>query len=130
MKLVLHDIKFYGYHGVSPEEKNLGQQFAVDVELLWSTRITHDDLSETIDYQKVFNTIITIGTRTRFNLIESLAQDIAQTLIEHFPLLDEVCVRVKKSHPPLPGIIGYVEAEISKKPTEKTTKQMKDEDFQ
>ena len=32
-KIVISGLTFYGYHGVHPEEKVLGQRFTVDVEI-------------------------------------------------------------------------------------------------
>ncbi len=33
-KISLNRMTFYGYHGVIPEERTLGQRFIVDVDLL------------------------------------------------------------------------------------------------
>lgn len=32
-KMVLHRMEYYGYHGVFPEERKLGQRFYIDLEL-------------------------------------------------------------------------------------------------
>ncbi|MDP6495393.1 MAG: dihydroneopterin aldolase, partial [Dehalococcoidia bacterium] len=43
---------FYGYHGVNPQEKELGQSFVVDVELEVELTVPgrSDDLKDTVDY--------------------------------------------------------------------------------
>ena len=114
MKLILRNIKFYGYHGVYQEEKKLGQQFAVDAELFWKAENILDEISKTIDYQNVFNLIKKTGEEKKYNLIESLAEEIARTLFLDFPILYKVTIRVRKLNPPLKGIIDYVEVEISR----------------
>ena len=37
-KISVHGIQFYGYHGVLPEETELGTRFAVDVDLFLDLR--------------------------------------------------------------------------------------------
>ena len=51
-RILLNGMTFYGYHGVRPEEKELGQRFVVDVEMELDLRAagTSDDLTDTVDY--------------------------------------------------------------------------------
>ena len=55
-----------------------------------------------------------IGKNERFNLIETLANKIAKTILSKFPIC-EVVVRVRKLSPPIEGVLGYVEVEITRK---------------
>lgn len=55
-KLILKGLKFYGFHGVKPEEKKLGQKFLVDVDA-WmdlSQAGNNDNLSDTISYTDIY----------------------------------------------------------------------------
>ncbi len=51
-RILLRDLRFYGYHGVHPEEQRLGQPFAVDLEAELDLRRAgqRDDLSDTVSY--------------------------------------------------------------------------------
>jgi len=115
-KILLKDMVFYGYHGSGSAEKELGQHWAVDVEIIGdlSTPARTDSLKDTIDYTKVYKQVKTVVENENFSLLESLAQRIADKLLESFPAY-EVIVRVKKQHPPLGGPISYASVEIRRK---------------
>lgn len=116
-KIIMNGMEFYGYHGVLPGEQEIGQRFLVDLEL--ATYLEHsgrlDDLAETIDYAELYGLVEKIVTEERFNLIEALAERIAQVVLGHYSV-EEVIVRVKKPHAPLGGIFDYVGVEIRRGP--------------
>ena len=111
----LHNMRFYGRHGVNPEEKTLGQRFEVDVELLLDTRPAglQDNLCLTINYAQVYKAVKRIVEEECFDLIESLAETIAMHIGQHFsPSRVRVCVR--KPHVPIKGTLDYVAVEIER----------------
>lgn len=112
-KIILKGIQFYGYHGVSEPEREVGQKYAVDVEICHDLEKAgkSDDLNETIDYAEIFNLVVEMGTREKFYLIETLAQKIADAILERFPT-ETVLVRVKKLTPPIAGMLEYAGVEI------------------
>jgi len=113
-KLLLKNIQFYGYHGAFPEEKTLGQQFSIDIEIIFKRENLEDNLNTTINYAKLYDMVINIGTKKKFSLIETLADEIADLIFEKFPIVS-VKVKVKKPHPPLLGIIDSAEVEVERK---------------
>jgi len=112
-KILLGGIEFYGHIGVSPAEREVGQRFVVDVELVVDLHhaATTDSITDTINYAAVYDTVITIGEGRSYRLVEPLAEEIAQALLKSFPA-DEVMVRVKKQPPPIKGIVAYAGVEI------------------
>ena len=112
-KIILKGIQFYGYHGVSEPEREVGQKYAVDVEVFRDLERAgkSDDLNETINYAEIFNLVVEIGTSEKFFLIETLAQKIADAILEKFPT-ETVLVRVKKLTPPIAGMLEYAGVEI------------------
>lgn len=112
-KISVHGIQFYGYHGVLPEETELGTRFAVDVDLFLDLREAglSDDLTRTVDYTKVYDLVLKIGTGMRFKLLESIAERIAAEILNQFDI-EGVTVRVKKLSPPIPGVLDHVSVEI------------------
>ena len=54
-KIILRGIRFHGYHGVAESERQLGQKYEVDVELVCdlSAAGRTDDLVHTVDYAQV-----------------------------------------------------------------------------
>ena len=112
-KIILKGIQFYGYHGVSEAERELGQKYAVDVEIDYDLESAGrtDNLNDTVDYLAIFNFVIEIGTNEKFLLIESLAQKIADAILAQLPI-ETVLIRVKKLTPPIPGELEYAGVEI------------------
>ncbi len=107
---------FYGYHGVLSEEQTVGGKFEADVDLYtdFSKAADYDNLSETIDYHKVYKFIYKLALEEKHYLIESLATKIANELLLNFKPLEKVCVRVRKNNPPLGGVVDCVEVEVIK----------------
>ncbi len=107
---------FYGYHGVLSEEQTVGGNFEADVDLYtdFSKAAIDDNLSETIDYHKVYKFIYKLALDEKHYLIESLAVKIADQLLLNFKRLEKVGVRVRKNNPPLGGVVDCVEVEVIK----------------
>jgi dihydroneopterin aldolase len=101
----LESMRFYGYHGVNPEERVQGQRFLVDVRLTTDLRGAgmSDDLSQTINYSQVYKRVRAIVEGEPRNLIEAVAEEIAATLLAEFPTAAEVNVTVRKPEVPLKG---------------------------
>ncbi len=83
-RITLTGVEAFGYHGVLESERALGQRFVVDVVLHAEIREAGrtDDLASTIDYSQVADTIVTVITGEPLNLIEALAQRIADAIFE------------------------------------------------
>ena len=52
-------------------------------------------------------------TSKKYFLLEALANTIAKGIMRARPVVDSVIVRVRKPHPPVKGVVDYVEVEIS-----------------
>ena len=107
-------MKFFAYHGGHPYEKKNGQNFIVDLELYADLSIPSksDNLNQTIDYSKVYETVKRIIEQDSKNLLESLCEDISKTLLESFKI-DAVRIKIKKPDIKLSGNeMGYAAIEI------------------
>ena len=113
--LNLRGMNFFGYHGVYPEERKLGCQFTVDLQLKgdFSLETTNDDIGRTVDLVEVYRCIEEIICDKSFNLIETLAEEIALTVLAEFNV-KQVTAFVRKLNPPLPGAIESIEAVITR----------------
>ncbi len=107
---------FYAYHGVARDEQNLGGKFEIDTEIRsdLSAAIASDNVKRTVDYEAVYGFILRTVTQKKYYLLEALANTIAAGLLAEFPAIASVVVRVRKPHPPVKGVVDYVEVEISK----------------
>ncbi|PBB04896.1 MULTISPECIES: dihydroneopterin aldolase [Salimicrobium] len=113
-KIYLNSMKFYGYHGVFPEENKLGQHFTVDLQLEAELKeaASTDDVSKSIDYGAVHEVTKEIVEGPARNLVETVAEEIAGKLFAEFAMLEACQVRVNKLHPPIPGHYDSVSIEI------------------
>lgn len=116
-KLTLKGLRFYGYHGVFPEENKLGQHYVVDVELVLplDQAACSDCLEHTINYADVYTQIKQIVTGPPMKLIEAVAGTIATTLLASYTEIVEVTVRVTKPNPPFEVFFDGVTVELTRK---------------
>jgi dihydroneopterin aldolase len=112
-RIVLHDMRFLGRHGVSEEERSEAQPFAVDVELRLDLEPAgrSDDLARTVDYAAVFAICRDVVEGTSVRLIEALAERLADGILGAFPAV-EVVVRVRKLRPPVEGTLAWAGVEV------------------
>lgn len=115
-KVFFHEMQFYGYHGVYPEENRLGQRFTVDLELGLDLHpaAASDDLNKTVDYEAVYNTVREIVEGEPVKLVETLAERVVARLFATFPI-QEIRIRVTKPDPPIAGHYRAVGVELWRK---------------
>ena len=96
-RIVLEGMAFYGYHGVNHSEKKDGQPFVVDLELEVDLKAAgdSDNLDDTVDYSRAYGIVKMIMEGQSRNLLESVAEALAQNLLHSLPL-DGVKIKVTK----------------------------------
>ncbi|MEU1182280.1 dihydroneopterin aldolase [Streptomyces sp. NPDC005820] len=101
-RVALRGLKARGYHGVFPEERREGQTFVVDLVLGLDTRpaAAADDLAKTVHYGIVAEEVVAVVEGEPVNLIETLAERIAQACLQHDGV-QEVEVVVHKPNAPI-----------------------------
>ena len=112
-KVSLENIRLYGYHGASDNERELGQRFEVDVEITadLSEAVGEDKMAKTVNYEKVYRLVESEVVNERYHLLETMADKIARDVLTTFNAL-EVLVRVRKPSVPIAGAIDHVEVEV------------------
>ncbi len=98
----LTGISAVGYHGVLEQERRDGQRFIVDVALHTDIRpaAAGDDLTKTANYAELADQVEAIITGEALQLIETLAERIADHALRTFPVA-AVEVTVHKPHAPI-----------------------------
>ncbi|WP_088226283.1 dihydroneopterin aldolase [Desulfosporosinus sp. FKB] len=109
----LRGLEFYAYHGALPEEQVLGQKFIIDIDLFvdLSRAGNSDQVQDTIHYGEVYNVIKTCVKDHKHQLIEYLAEKIAQAVLAQFNC-KSIRVEVHKPQAPVAGIFRDVSVEI------------------
>jgi len=112
-KIIISGLVFYGHHGVSKEEQELGQKFFIDLEMRCDLGQAgrSDDVADTVDYKEVYQAIVECEKGKSYRLLEALAEDVARMILDRFSVC-EVMVRVRKPHVPIHGLVDYVACEI------------------
>ncbi len=109
----LKNMIFYAHHGYYEAERELGQKFEVDMEIQcdFKAAAASDDLKMTIDYRKIYKIAKDIFENSKFKLIETVAERIADQVLQ-LPGIHNILIRVRKPHVPLNGLLDCVEIEI------------------
>jgi dihydroneopterin aldolase len=113
-KIFIRDMAFQANHGVFQHEKEYPQRFMVDFEgeMYLGSPAETDEVLDTVRYDLVAETIRDVVTGERFNLIETLAEEIAQRILDTYAGLETVHIRVRKPQASVPVMCGEVGVEI------------------
>ena len=80
----LPGVREFGYHGVYDFEKEQGQEFIVDIDIQtnFTEAVATDNVEKTVNYANVAAIAVEGIKEQRFDLIESLADYIAQRVLK------------------------------------------------
>lgn len=112
-RLTLSGMKFYSHSGLFSFEKDVGQLFEIDVDCFVDlSRATQSDkIGDTVNYPQLFQLVKEIMEHSSFNLMERLAGEIADQVLDDFSV-ERIIVRCRKPRVPVKGFIDYAEVEI------------------
>lgn len=116
-KIFINNMQFYGYHGVYPEETKLGQRFYVTIiiESDLKKASQSDDVNDTIDYGLVYERVQCIMEGEPRKLLEKLAEEMTEDLLQNFSLAETVTAKIVKPNPPIHGLYDSVAVEITRR---------------
>lgn len=111
-KLLINDIRLYGYHGVYEEETLNGQPFLIQAELMVEERRTRsEELETTVNYAECYE-IIKEEFATPYKLLENLSLAIMDKLFAYDEGIKEVKIRIEKIRPPVAGDLASLGVEL------------------
>lgn len=108
-KIQVNGIKIYTNHGCLDEEKKIGSEYRVDIEINadLSKSATTDKLTDTVDYV-LLNKISVEEMAIRSELLEHVAKRIIGRIFNEIQLVDYAKVSVAKINPPIGGNVQEV----------------------
>jgi 7,8-dihydroneopterin aldolase/epimerase/oxygenase len=125
-EITLTGIRAFGYHGVYADERREGQEFVVDATLHLPTAAAaaSDDVADTVHYGELAEKIAAVVAGEPVNLLETLAQRIADVVLAdprvllaevtvHKPQapiavpFDDVSVTIRRARPRSAGSAGF-----------------------
>ena len=114
MRISLNKLLFVGYHGLYPEEKKLGNNYSVEIDIDFNPKQSIiDQLDQTIDYVHVY-AIVKKWMEIPTPLLETLVGKIADDILSSQALANKVFVKITKLHLPISSFEGNVSVKIEK----------------
>lgn len=115
-RIFVSNLCLFGRHGLLKEEAVLGQRFFFDIDCTvdMDEAIRDDDYRKTVGYDQLCDIATRVSDSARFNLIETLADRIATAILEAFPTVSEVSVRIRKPSAPVVALFDHVGVEATR----------------
>lgn len=115
-KIVIKDLEVFAYHGVLESEKRKGQTFIVTAELFLDLRDAgmNDSLEDTVNYAQVCDDICSVMTDDRFDLIETVAESVADAILIKYEKIKQIRVIISKPEAPIDMSFDTVYVDITR----------------
>lgn len=114
-KITVTGIEFFAYHGVLESEQQQGQFFYVDCSFFLDTSVCNNNLNNTVNYSELSCSIIKFCKENTYELIETLANKLAEYLLLRYELISEIEITIHKPHAPIPTSFSDVAISITRK---------------
>ena len=113
MHLHLKNLRFHSFHGLYEEERLLGNDYEINVDIEVEQQERVETIGQTVNYVSVYDVI-----KTRMEFAEPLLETLAYDMIESIHLLDKrikhIALSIDKLHPPVENFQGSVGVSFSK----------------
>ena len=109
----LQNLRTYSFHGCLEEEKKIGSDYRIDLEIktdLRKSSIT-DELKDTVDYV-LLNTIVVEEMAFHSKLLEHVGHRIIARIFKQIPAVSRIVLGVSKLNPPIGGDVEAVTIEM------------------
>ena len=108
IKVHIHKALFYAYHGIHEEERVIGGEFELELEVMFEESVNIiQDLKGSVNYADLYN-IAEEKMKMPEPLIETVAMRIGEEIYLKFKAIKRISVSIKKLHPPLMHFRGNV----------------------
>jgi len=110
------DLKVTCVIGIYPEERTKNQDLFIDIEIQYdfNNASRSENVDDTIDYAKISDDITSLAIAKKYQLIETLAEDSAQLILNQYKV-ESVKIIVKKPGAVPAAAYPYVEIFRTKK---------------
>lgn len=100
--IVLREIRFHAFHGVMPQERKVGADFAVSlrVGVDLSRPVASDEVADTLNYATLYE-VVKEEMAIPSQLLEHVAGRIGEAVFRHFPQVNTADVALTKLNPPM-----------------------------
>jgi dihydroneopterin aldolase len=100
--IYLHDVRFYAYHGVMPQENRVGGWYTVNLRVACdlSPAAESDDVNDTVSYADLYE-LLKREMAQPSKLLEHVAGRIVKAICQAFPQVEGVDLSITKDNPPM-----------------------------
>ena len=100
--ICLHEVRFYAFHGVMPQERSVGGEFLVSVKVGYPLEkaMSSDDVADTLNYAELYE-LVKKEMMQPSSLLEHVMGRIVEAIEKAFPEVTSVEVKIKKVNPPM-----------------------------
>lgn len=100
--IYLRDLRFHAYHGVLPQERVVGNEYVVNVQIDYSVAraMLSDDVEDTLNYAEVF-ALIAQEMALPSRLLERVGYRICERLTAAYPAISAIELDIRKLNPPM-----------------------------
>lgn len=100
----LRDVHLYSYHGVMPQERQVGAWFTLNLEIgISNCRCAEDDnIEDTVSYADIYD-IVRKEMAVPSNLLEHAGKRICESIYSAFENVTDIEITICKDTPPMGG---------------------------
>ena len=100
--ICLHEVRFYAFHGVMPQERSVGGEFLVSVKVGYPLEkaMSSDGVADTLNYAELYE-LVKKEMMQPSSLLEHVMGRIVEAIEKAFPEVTSVEVKIKKVNPPM-----------------------------
>ena len=100
--IILREVRFHAFHGVMPQERKVGADFTVSlrVGVDLSLPAESDDVADTLNYATLYE-VVKQQMEIPSQLLEHVAGRVGKAVMDTFPQVTGVDVKLTKLNPPM-----------------------------
>ncbi len=100
--IYLRDVRFHAFHGVMPQERKVGADFTVSIRVSAdiAKAVESDEVADTLNYAALYD-VVKREMEIPSKLLEHVAGRIGQAVMEQFPTVGSIDVKLTKLNPPM-----------------------------
>ncbi len=103
-QIAIRDIHLFAYHGVMPQEQQIGADYTLDVLLTLSDAscADNDEIASTVSYADVYE-LLKQEMKQPSKLLEHVCRRMINSVLARFENVEEVEITLFKDTPPMGG---------------------------
>ena len=114
LTISVNNLRFYAYHGLYAEEKNIGTEFEVNLSVVYNpATVVVNDIEVTVNYVALYDLIKAEMQKPR-ELLETFLMEVTEHIHVAFPQIKKVEVAATKLNPPIAKFVGTVGVKYEK----------------